>query len=261
MKWKLNALAAVIAIAVSAPASATIANSGTGNGELFFTVWDATNQRSYTKDLGISINTWNTNTSDGVHSEAFNVSADANWTSFLSGVSNVNSLQWNIGALDGSGADRYLTTAQAIGPMNNEIITQFNDNSDTFLANTNTKGTHPGAASNGSNLATVAVDGNPSFGGGPNWGSNFGGKAPFSNAALINSSNFFWLITESSTADGSLPATIAQFANGIWNFATSGDLTYSQSAVSAVPVPAAVWLLGSGLLGLVGVARRRRLAV
>ena len=30
--------------------------------------------------------------------------------------------------------------------------------------------------------------------------------------------------------------------------------------VSAVPVPAAVWLFGSGLLGLVGVARRRQVA-
>jgi hypothetical protein len=29
-------------------------------------------------------------------------------------------------------------------------------------------------------------------------------------------------------------------------------------APSAVPVPAAVWLFGSGLLGLVGVARRRK---
>ena len=30
--------------------------------------------------------------------------------------------------------------------------------------------------------------------------------------------------------------------------------------VAAVPVPAAVWLFGSGLLGLIGVARRRKLA-
>ena len=31
----------------------------------------------------------------------------------------------------------------------------------------------------------------------------------------------------------------------------------SCSAVSAVPVPAAVWLFGSGLLGLAGLARRK----
>jgi hypothetical protein len=28
--------------------------------------------------------------------------------------------------------------------------------------------------------------------------------------------------------------------------------------VAAVPVPAAVWLFGSGLLGLIGVARRKK---
>jgi len=36
-----------------------------------------------------------------------------------------------------------------------------------------------------------------------------------------------------------------------------GEVTV-EASVSPVPVPAAVWLFGSGLLGLVGVARRRR---
>jgi len=39
----------------------------------------------------------------------------------------------------------------------------------------------------------------------------------------------------------------------VQGFATGG----SESFVSNVPVPAAVWLFGSGLLGLVGVARRK----
>lgn len=41
---------------------------------------------------------------------------------------------------------------------------------------------------------------------------------------------------------------------GTANIAGSGDC--SMTAVSAVPVPAAVWLFGSGLIGLVGMARR-----
>jgi hypothetical protein len=36
-----------------------------------------------------------------------------------------------------------------------------------------------------------------------------------------------------------------------------GQLTLVNPAPAVVPVPAAVWLLGSGLLGLVGVARRK----
>jgi len=41
-----------------------------------------------------------------------------------------------------------------------------------------------------------------------------------------------------------------------WSFSTSTLGFYSMS-VSAVPVPAAVWLFGSGLIGLVGIARRK----
>ena len=46
----------------------------------------------------------------------------------------------------------------------------------------------------------------------------------------------------------------------IWSFSSSSTTSYSMtvaSAVATVPVPAAVWLFGSGLLGLVGIARRK----
>jgi len=35
-------------------------------------------------------------------------------------------------------------------------------------------------------------------------------------------------------------------------------VSYLVREVSAVPVPAAVWLFGSGLIGLVGVVRRKK---
>lgn len=43
-----------------------------------------------------------------------------------------------------------------------------------------------------------------------------------------------------------------------YNLYPHGIATITISSVSAVPVPAAVWLMGSGLLGLVAVSRRRQ---
>ena len=69
------------------------------------------------------------------------------------------------------------------------------------------------------------------IGGIPMWAGPFAG----------NNANFDIL---SLTATGTTPGTIGPFPTG----------------PEAVPVPAAVWLFGSGLLGLVGVARRKKQA-
>jgi hypothetical protein len=78
----------------------------------------------------------------------------------------------------------------------------------------------------------------------------------FSNFQLTT----YWAGTE--YAPPSNNAWIFYFSDG---FQYAGDKGYGQYAmavhagdIAAVPVPAAAWLFGSGLLGLVGVARRHR---
>jgi hypothetical protein len=43
-----------------------------------------------------------------------------------------------------------------------------------------------------------------------------------------------------------------------WEFTCANDVIEGAVGVPAVPVPAAAWLFGSGLIGLVGVARRKK---
>ena len=66
----------------------------------------------------------------------------------------------------------------------------------------------------------------------------------------------FTITTLDSNSDGipGIPMLSGPFAG--FNAAFGGTAT--TTSVSAVPVPAAVWLFGSGLLGLVGVARRKK---
>lgn len=42
-----------------------------------------------------------------------------------------------------------------------------------------------------------------------------------------------------------------------WSFSSQSVTSYSMTATTVVPVPAAVWLFGSGLIGLVAVSRRK----
>ena len=55
-------------------------------------------------------------------------------------------------------------------------------------------------------------------------------------------------------------ATLDPITGIATNVGTFGDKMANIEFTSAVPVPAAVWLFGSGLLGLVGMARRKKAA-
>ncbi len=71
-----------------------------------------------------------------------------------------------------------------------------------------------------------------------------------------------WLITD-DTVDFTIDLAGTGLLDGSelalrWEFTCANDVIEGAVGVPAVPVPAAVWLFGSGLIGLVGIARRKK---
>jgi hypothetical protein len=64
-----------------------------------------------------------------------------------------------------------------------------------------------------------------------------------------------------NVAAGQPAAGIQSYALGTVTLASDGTLSFTGNGTAPVPLPAAVWLFGSGLMGLVGVSRRRKGAV
>jgi hypothetical protein len=74
--------------------------------------------------------------------------------------------------------------------------------------------------------------------------------------SLDAASGALYSINTLNGAATSLSGTGLPYATGPIHFGVDGGLTFAPTA--AVPLPADVWLLGSGLLGLVGMARKKR---
>lgn len=98
------------------------------------------------------------------------------------------------------------------------------------------------------NLSSYSVPGDTGYFGVGTWSVNAGGK-PFVTIGNIDSTIPFYFAGIGSDYRTGI---VTEMPN-VWKLTSTGQLTYS-----AVPVPAAVWLFGSGLLGLVSVARRRK---
>jgi hypothetical protein len=267
-------------LASGTAAYADVALPSTGNGELVLFVRDLSNEaRVYARGLGVTMDqllTAGQITGDPTkppnNDPALNfadtdtltytlpapIGPDANLSSFLSAPGNY---VWTIMGGDNQGNQgtegmrRYATTAQvdfettASGITNGVIGQGSYGNLDGMLGALN--GVLAGANS-------TAVDGQwgqagTSYTAAQNW---FGG-GPFNENALDTAANFYVLATSGGGA-----LQMARVYKGI-DLELSSNGTLSSLAGPGgpeVPLPAAVWLLGSAMVGFAGISRRNRRA-
>ena len=269
---KLKSIAAAVALAcgamVAAQAQAAQVSSdnragglatGNGVGGLFLSVFDSIGNQTLFMDLGKTTNDFFA----GMNGYSKSNAILQNFLASVNSAGNSAGVEWNVGAIMNGNE----TPGKPFGVLATYLPGVTIDDS----LNTSTglfSGTLYTATyidTNNANLlsTTLTTDGTAVFGGKtdlgngyytPNYYHNFGGGIAFNDAGHLGDSLFTSFIQLTSDFSGTVHTSYEQ---GAWNLnAATGTLTYS--AVSAVPVPAAVWLFGSALVGLTGISRRRK---
>ena len=263
---------AVIGLAVlgGAAQAANITNTplSSGGSDLVLFVTDTANNKFYVQDLGVQVSALiaspltadgqnydaDTNGYGSINESAISTlvsnSSSANLAAFLSTAS--ASTQWTVmGANNNLG--NYTVGGQYVA------FTSSQDQLANYWTGTNVNsargGTQAFFASVNSATYTNGVSSNTGFG-----DSATGLHAPdafvgfAANGDGLGSAQNLYLLATAGTP--------GNYAN---NYISVGTLSLSSAGLSysatPTPIPAALWLLGSGLMGLVGIGRRRDSAV
>ncbi|MGD8573001.1 MAG: VPLPA-CTERM sorting domain-containing protein, partial [Gammaproteobacteria bacterium] len=218
---------------------------------LFLSIRDNTAQTSMVFDLNVNLDDFVPGSAAASTTQVF---ANADVQNYV--LSSSGDISWAVMAGDNTPPSqvdgiRYLTTTNAASiSMTNANLQQFTTMT-SYLINVNVDlDAATDTATYGSGDAgyfELAMD-------------SWNGNAPFSATAGVNESQNFYMLSNSASlalsfgraAQVNQEQYLAGGNPGTWTLDSEGVLTYS-----AVPLPPAVWLLGSALLGLVGVARRK----
>ena len=273
MKTSVSIAAAVaVALAGAGAANAAAIVPSTNNGSLMFFITDATKSITYTAVLTQDVNSYFTsaqatspaptngvlNTINGDAGFTVNLSTDTNLTGaggFLSQTGS-DALTWGIiaGAYTG-------TLGSAQRPTGKMRLIGTSDTNADALAFQETQIVN--AAATGLNNDVQALNLNLGVGSSTASGvicatgsaacSFYGSSQVVNNPVGSATTLYAW------TGNGSGNGSATAYSLGTASFGVAGAdiLSFTGNGSSPVPLPAAFWLFGSGLLGLAGISRRR----
>jgi hypothetical protein len=276
LKSKLKAVAIAAAVSMSGAAFADVVpgtSTGAQFGELFFSVWSPSLNLSYTRDLGIIANQFVAGGTTAPVDVAAGSAVDyapGSTVSYAAGnvltpgyklVFGIDSVLagsgllaavdavWNVvGTKQFGSPDRLFTTTNQANPtilgtvMANAVSTTVN----WLIASGGVNAQMPGTltTTNDSILVSTSILANANN---TSFQSKLGNNTPWDTTASVGGALSFYDFSEASGAR-------TDYTGGSWQLASDGNLSWN---VAAVPVPGALVLMLSGLLGLVGVARRK----
>ena len=274
MKFKAQYAFTALALAIASQAGAQVIHDlpATGNSSMYFVALDDVAGHSYFSELVANAGS----TTVGVlHMDDLISNPAGSWTVTLSGLSafaatspTLANFSAGFGGADSNatvgggttaatGNRRLLTSASggsATPAFTNSQVTNGGSNYTNFTNQIVGECSTSPCTATTTTAAAYAGIANGSAGIGTQWGFPSG---PSNGTSLTGTIAWDIYLIATSSSTPSAQASVAQIAlHAVLDLAT--NLLTISGPVSAVPLPAAVWLLGSAALGLVGIGRRRK---